>query len=238
MKEINVYCDETCHLENDGYSTMGLGAIWLKKEKIREVNQRIREIKENHNIPREKELKWTGVSPSFYNVYKDLVNYFFSDDDLNFRVLIVPDKTKLNHCKYNQTHDDWYYKMYFTMLKNIFISKFRYYIYIDIKDDYSSQKAKFLNEVICNAKYDFNHDIIRRIQPIRSDEVEIMQLVDILVGAVCYYNRIFPEGQILSRAKQDLVSLIKSKSGKRLTSSTYQREDKFNIFIWEPNYYD
>lgn len=29
----NVYCDETCHLENDGINDMILGAIWCPQEK-------------------------------------------------------------------------------------------------------------------------------------------------------------------------------------------------------------
>ena len=29
----NVYCDESCHLENDGQKAMVLGAIWCPLEK-------------------------------------------------------------------------------------------------------------------------------------------------------------------------------------------------------------
>ena len=34
--------------------------------------------------------------------------------------LVVPDKSELAHEQYNQTHDEFYYKMYFDMLKVIF----------------------------------------------------------------------------------------------------------------------
>ena len=38
----NVYCDETCHLENDGINVMVLGAVWCPQSKLKEVNQRIK----------------------------------------------------------------------------------------------------------------------------------------------------------------------------------------------------
>ena len=41
----NVYCDETCHLEHDGINVMVLGAVWCPQNKLKEINQRIREIK-------------------------------------------------------------------------------------------------------------------------------------------------------------------------------------------------
>lgn len=42
---INMYCDESCHLEHDGINVMGLGAVWCDKKHVREINERIREIK-------------------------------------------------------------------------------------------------------------------------------------------------------------------------------------------------
>ena len=115
----NVYCDETCHLENDGINDMILGAIWCPQEKIKEINHHIREIKRRNGVSERMELKWTKISPAKVDMYKDIIDYFFNDDDLHLRAIIVPDKGKLNHQKYHQTHDDWYYKMYFTMLKVI-----------------------------------------------------------------------------------------------------------------------
>jgi hypothetical protein len=31
---INIYCDESCHLENDGINVMGLGGLWCNKDKL------------------------------------------------------------------------------------------------------------------------------------------------------------------------------------------------------------
>lgn len=232
----NVYCDESCHLENDSINVMGLGAVWCSKDKIKHINKRIREIKERNGVPANAEVKWSKVGPAKRQLYIDLINYFFDDDDLHFRCLIVPDKSLLEHNKFGQTHDDWYYKMYFEMLKIIFSPGNRYNVYIDIKDTHTASRVKKLHEVCCNDKYDFSHRIIRNIQPIRSDEVQVMQLVDILLGAITYANRNFPDGFKCSSTKLELIDLIRERSGYSLRKTTLYREDKLNLFIWRANY--
>ena len=230
---INIYCDESCHLENDGINVMGLGGLWCSKSKIRKINQRIRDIKIRNGVDPNAEVKWTKVSPVKKQLYIDLINYFFDDDDLHFRGLIVPNKSVLNHPKYNQTHEDFYYKMYFEMLKTIFSPTMRYSVYIDIKDTNSATRTRKLEDVCCNNLYDFSHRIIRNIQPIRSNEVQVMQLVDILLGALVYANREFDDSENRSETKKELIELIKKKSNYSLRKSTLLREEKFNIFIWE-----
>lgn len=230
---INVYCDESCHLEHDRINVMGLGSIYVAKNRIKEINRRIIEIKARNGVKPEAEVKWTKVAPVKLQLYIDLVNYFFDDDDLHFRALIVPDKTRLDHSRFNQTHDEWYYKMYFEMLKAIWKPNCSYSVYIDIKDSNSSRRAQKLHDVCCNHMYDFSRMVIQKVQPIRSDEVQLMQIVDVLLGAVTYANRVFPEGFIKSSAKQEIVNLIRKRSMYALTKSTFLREEKLNLFIWE-----
>lgn len=37
----NIYCDESCHLENDHQKVMVLGAVWCPLEKRREIAVRL-----------------------------------------------------------------------------------------------------------------------------------------------------------------------------------------------------
>lgn len=232
-KLYNVYCDESCHLEHDGINDMAIGAIWCDQQNIRRVNREICEIKRKHGVLPGSELKWAKVAPVKRTLYMDMVNYFFDKGELHFRCLVIPDKKVLDHNRFRQTHDDWYYKMYFDMLKGIFMPADMYEIYIDIKDTHSNRKVKKLEEVSRNSIYDFSGESIKRIQPIRSDEVQLMQLVDILIGAVTYQNRIFSDSHRRSETKLALIDLIKQRSGYKLTKSTLLKEDKFNIFVWQ-----
>lgn len=232
--DYNVYCDESCHLENDGSKAMSLGAVWCKKAKVPEINKRIQDIKAKHGIAKSAEVKWTKASPCNMQMYIDIVDYFFDDDDLHFRGLVVPDKSILDHGKFSQTHDNWYYKMYFEMLKIIFSPIASYFVYIDIKDTHSAENARKLNEVCANNAYDFNHDIIRRVQPIRSEEVQLMQLVDILTGALCYRHNHDEFSSELNATKVAIVDRIVIRSGYSLKKNTLFKEEKFNFLIWEP----
>ncbi len=226
--EYNIYCDESCHLERDKQNVMVMGAIWCLSERARKINVRIRELKAKHNLSKKFEIKWKKVSPGKISFYEDLINYFFDNDHLHFRALVIPDKSILNHDKFSQNHDTWYYKMYFNLLKVILNPNDRYKIYLDIKDTKSAIKVYRLHEVLCNNIYDFSRDIIEDVQTIRSNEVEIIQLVDLLIGAICYFNR----NLNTSSAKTNLVEKIKDLSGYDLTSSTLYKEEKFNLFLW------
>lgn len=234
--EFNVYCDETCHLEHDRSKAMALGAVWCPKAKVREINGRIRDIKGKHGIPITSEVKWTKASPCNLPLYLDLVDYFFDDDDLCFRALVVPDKSKLDHVRYKQSHDQWYYKMYFDMLKVILQPSARFYVYIDVKDTRSGENARKLGDVCANNAYDFDRKIVRRVQPIKSDEVQIMQLVDILTGAMGYRHNYAGSGKGRSPAKIAIVNKIIERSGYALDKSTLPSARKFNLFLWAANW--
>jgi len=224
----NVYCDESCHMEHDGLGVMVLGAVWCPLERVHEASQRLREIKARHGVGSHFEIKWTKVSPAQVQLYLDALDYFFDDDDLHFRALIVPDKAQLQHEAFGQSHDDWYYKMYFDMLKVILSPDACYRIYLDIKDTQGSAKVARLHDVLSNNMYDFSRQIIERVQTVRSHEVEILQMADLLVGTISYANR----GLATSAAKQSLVERMRKRSGYELTRTTLIRESKVNLFRW------
>lgn len=229
MPIFNIYCDESCHLENDHQKVMVLGAVWCPLENTREIIADLHHIKIQHGLAKDFEIKWTKVSPGGLSFYLNIMDYFFDRQDIHFRALIIPDKLLLDHESYHQTHNDFYYKMYFDMLKIILSPKDRYRIYVDIKDTRGGEKIKKLHEVLSNSIFDFSRDVIERIQLVRSHEIEIIQLTDLLVGTIAAANRHIT----VSPAKQALVTLMRKRSGYSLERSTLFREDKVNLFHWQ-----
>jgi hypothetical protein len=227
-KVFNVYCDESCHLEHDRIPVMTLGAVWCPKEIKDSVFRDIRALKEKHGLPKQFEVKWVKVSPAKEEFYLSIIDYFFRNRGLHFRGIIIPDKTKLDHERFNQTHDDFYYKMWFVLLKQVFAPDCQYQVFIDIKDTHGQVKVAKLHEVLCNSQYDFNRNMIGKVQQIHSHEVEIMQLTDIWVGALSYIHR----GLSSSTAKQALIKRMKESSGLSLIHSTLPREKKVNLLVW------
>jgi hypothetical protein len=226
---INVYCDESCHLENDGHSAMTLGALWLPDDKKAEISSRIADIKRRHKMPSDFEVKWTKVSSSKLQMYMDLVDYFFDDDHLRFRCVVAPDKSALDHGRFGQSHDDWYYKMYYQLISVLMRPKYQYKIYLDIKDTRSKAKVKRLHDTLANSALDFSRSMIKHVQQVRSHEVGPVQLADLLIGAMSYKAR----GMGESASKRKLVERIAARSGYSLAKSTLPSEEKFNILIWQ-----
>ncbi|MFQ5753848.1 MAG: DUF3800 domain-containing protein [bacterium] len=229
MSLYNIYCDESCHLEHDQMKAMSLGAIWCEKGAVKTISEKLRLLKSEHGLSRQFEVKWTKVSPAKMDFYHSLVDYFFDTPQLHFRGVVIPDKSLLSHQNFGQDHDQFYYKMFFILLKNIFSPADRYAVYLDIKDTRSQKMVDGLHEILCNSHYDFQYEKIQRIQQIRSHEAELLQLSDLFIGALSYLFRNLQS----SRAKQALIDQIKQRSGYRLEKSTLSREDKFNLFIWQ-----
>lgn len=235
----NVYCDESCHLPKDQSSVMVLGCIWCRRDRVLEVSRNLRKLKQESRLATREdyrdgspfELKWQKVSASKLDYYLSVVDYFFDEAELHFRGVLIPDKSKLNHAEFpGQDHDTWYYKMLFRMLEPIIDPQHRYRVYLDIKDTRSEEKRRKLEEVLRNKRYDFTGQIIERVQQVRSDESELMQVADLLLGAVCYHNR----GLTSNSAKVELVRRIQRRSGKQLTATTWMKELKFNLLRWTP----
>lgn len=214
---------------------MVLGAVWCPQDKVREIGQRLKDFKSRHALSSEFEIKWSKVGSKKTDFYKDIIDYFFDDDDLHFRALIIPDKDKLDHKTYRQSHDDWYYKMYFELLKVIIDPKKSYKIYLDIKDTRSAAKMAKLHEILSNAHYDFSMSIIKNVVCVRSEQVPLIQLADLLLGAVSYKARMpYQNSQFTNAGKQLLIKRIVERSGYSLTKTTLLREQKFNLFFWRP----
>lgn len=228
--DYNIYCDESCHLEHDKQPIMVVGGMWCPKEDVKKISEQIREIKNRQKA--RGEIKWVRVSRSRQDLFLEFVEYFFKTPSLNFRCLVVDEKSKLNHGYFNQgSHDSFYYKMYFYMLRNILKPEQRYNIYLDIKDTRSAQKLANLKDILCNNVYDFTQQMIGNIQNIHSHESEILQLADLFIGAISYYNR----NLSANVTKRNVVQSIMNHAGQNLSRTSPPWVDKFNLFIFTPS---
>lgn len=225
---INIYCDESCHLENCTINTMALGAIWIDKDAAHTFSQKMFELKSQYGFRKEYEFKWVKISPNHYKIYLDLIQLFLSFNGINFRGVIVPDKSILDHSIHRQSHNEWYYKMHYVLLKQI-ITNDIYNIYLDYRGIHDGVSAKKLHDVLCNKMYDFTHSRIKKIQSVISNQVQLIQLADVLTGALSYDRR----GLTSNAGKLSVIDAIKEQYGNFSTSPLYQK--KFNLLVWRPN---
>lgn len=218
-KTYNIYCDESCHLENDHMKYMVLGSVSSAFNQVRLHTENIKNLKKKHNYYGE--IKWSNVSNSQKLFYLELIDYFFATD-LRFRALVV-EKDWIDNSRFGQEYDDFYYKMYYQMLNHNKNSEYHYNVYLDIKDTLSAFKVRKLKEIL-NVKF----GVFRNVQNIHSSESLIMQLADLMIGAVSY--NLNSENQNV-KAKKSIIEKIKHHSKQNLGSSSYLKEEKLNIFF-------
>ena len=229
----NVYCDESCHLQNDKSPVMVLGAIYCPNHKRQQIYADIRSIKKKYNLSSYFEIKWTKVSKSKIAFYEELLDYFWNNKDLHYRGLVAVGKDQLDHNRFNGgDYDLWYYKMYFRLLDPIIYEEHEYRILLDIKDTKGGKRVQKLKEVLCNNIYDFNSEVIKHIGQINSRESEILQLADLINGAIAYHYRHMENEELVNHGKVAFVNKLQSKQN--IDRKTSRRATKFNLFIWSP----
>lgn len=218
-KTFNIYCDESCHLENDHKPYMFLGKVSSAYNQVKLHTENIKDLKMKHHFYAE--IKWTSVSNSKLRFYEEIIDYFFSTD-LAFRAIGV-EKDKIRNNDFGQTFDDFYYKMYYYLLNHNLNSLYTYNVYLDIKDTLSAEKVRRLREIL-NTKF----GVFRTVQNIRSHESLLLQLADLIMGAISYYHN---DKLHANPAKVKLIERIKQHSGTELDKTNYS--NKLNLFFIE-----
>lgn len=221
-KTFNFYCDESSHLENDGKPYMLISYVSSAYNEVKTHTTFIRLLKQKHGF--RGEIKWSGVSTSQYQFYADLIDYFFSTK-LNFRAVIV-NKSQIKSYGDTFSYNDFYYKMYYQLIHHKVSMEHSYNVYLDTKDTCGSKRIVKLKEIL-NYKY----GTIRNLQIIDSKESLLMQVTDLIMGAINYYLR----GDNAVVAKLKLIDKIMLHSKTPLTQSTPRGSDKFNLFFIDLN---
>ena len=225
----NIYCDESCHLQNDGNDVMVLGSVQCPKEKARAFNLEINSLKEHYGISRTSEIKWTKVSMNKVGFYIALIDYFFDNPDLRFRGYIARGKSEIR-AQESWQYNEWYYKMYYRTLEFILDQgqEDTFDVFIDIKDTIGSKKVQKMKQYFNNH---YHKEIVPRMQLVDSSDIALLQLADLLIGALSYKHRKLST----SEAKTAVITRIEERSGQDLLSTVPVRYKKANWFVWVPD---
>lgn len=226
----NLYIDETCHLEYDKQSVMCIGYTKIKHDDYESIKNDLKSIKLKHKSTTE--IKWSKVSMSRLELYKEIIDYFFAHD-VAFRCVLVKNKKNLDHEKFNRgDHDAFYYKLIYLLLHNSYVNPTdeQYRVILDIKDTRGRERLKELDSCL-NHKEDKKAFIY--FQHIHSHENELIQITDLLIGAVGFKARKEHTKSNASEIKCKIVEYLEKKSGYSLDDGTIPWESKFNIFDFQ-----
>jgi hypothetical protein len=232
MAKIEIFCDESCHIQHDGSKAMALGAIYCLSQYKDDIKKSLRKIKADYGFGIQ-EIKWSRLSKKYLPMYKKIIDYFFETNSLSYRAVLITDKESLSFPE-GSTFDEWYYKMYYLLLFYI-ISKTEatYAIFLDRKDTNGRKKVEKLEDVLDSAAHDFMR--IERIVEVDSQCNDFVQLADFFTGAMTFYCRGFSSGQKHDDAKKAIVEYIAKKTN--ITRTALIQESKFNLLYWNGKRY-
>lgn len=228
MSVYKLFCDESCHLQHDGGDVMVLGAMHCSAEKAEQLTRHIKWLRHQHAFfP---ELKWSKLHKYQWPLYQAIIDLILDDPEVNFKATVVLNKTALDHQQYNAgSHSDFYYKMFYYTLRDFFKKGSEYRIYLDYMDTLGSEKTRKLCDVLQKGT-GWPLNISTTI--VQSYESQLIQVVDLLIGAVAYKSR--SDIDHSSAIKNQFVNYLETKLSRGLNCSTPPWEERFNVFRFVP----
>ena len=225
----DIYCDESRQdllvekssiTENNRF--ICIGGIMLPAENRENLKSKIKCLKQQYEVYGE--LKWGNVSTNKIDFYLKLIDLFFDDDLIDFRTVVI-DATEVDNETFNSNdHELGYYKFYYQLLYHWVNPSDKYYIFTDYKTNKDGSRLNALKKILNKACYS---PCVEIVQAVDSKESLLLQLQNVLMGAVGYKFNYGIEGQSL--AKQALIKKIELHLGHEIypTAKNYK---KFNVF--------
>lgn len=220
-----VYCDESglealSRREEHLYSA--IGGIWLPEDNRADLKNGLKAVKEKHGI--HGELKWQKLSPSYFELYKDIIDYFFQTEFIRFRVILI-ESSKVDHMRFNNTDAELgFYKFYYQLLHHWIFDFNDYNIFVDLKVNRDKNRLKELRNVLDLSNLTSG---ISQVQGLPSEQSLGIQLADVLTGLVAAkFNNEIKKGS----AKDALIQHIEQNLIGKPIAPTPKWEEKFNVF--------
>jgi hypothetical protein len=226
--DFEVYCDESRaeyfrDRQPGAKRYVLIGGLWIEAEQREDYKAKIRKLREIHDVWGE--FKWNRVSPSRQQFYLALVQLFF-EEAMRFRCLVLPANQLDSIQFHNADNELMFYKFYYQLLHHWILDFNTYRVFVDLKTNRLHNRIKTLERVLQNANLTSE---VLAVQALPSHQVDLLQLADVLIGAVGYR---FHEERT-SVAKLAVLREIEAQLGHPI-QPTSRREQKFNIFRFRP----
>lgn len=230
---LHIYCDESRQTA-DRYMVIG-GIVALRDDE-----QRFAEAMTlyRHSQNMHAELKWTKVSDQKLNEYRALIDLFFSVNRLfHFKAIII-DTQEIDHRRYNKGDAELgFYKLMYQFLLHSFGAQLRptdrCIVFLDRRTT-SHYKLSTLCAILNNGlrkKYGFNYGPVRNVQATDSKQHDLIQVADVLMGAIGYEMNGAHVRTGAKRSKVLLAEYIASKAGLvNLQQPTPRSNKQFSIW--------
>lgn len=240
--KFTLVCDES-YTEN---KQLVLGTVIIPSHNHPLLIDELTAWKESEGLNPFSEFKWTKVSKKYFEKYKALTEWFFDHlkaNHLSFRAHVI-DTGKDSYKKYgNGDIETSFYKVYYHLLfnsiKRLAINEdgSRVIVYTDNKHNRYPLRLTVLKKTLNSAiKRDLKiENIVTSIEPRESKGRKIepmIQIVDILIGAIGFVRNGSLTSPNASEAKINLVKFIEEQSNTKLLFDT-NINSSFNLWTFD-----
>ena len=174
------------------------------------------------------EFKWEKVSTGKLHIYQEFVDVFFAHPSAEFRCLVV-DKSQIDYVVYHQgDREAAFYEFYYQAISRNLSADNKYWVYADSRNNrqanrWEELKAKANEHWIGQGA---QRNLVRVVEPRSSKEDDLLQITDVLLGAVGYDV----EQRAESPAKVEMVHHIAEQIGCKRLREHWGRNSRFNIW--------
>jgi hypothetical protein len=240
--KFTIICDES----STGKRHLIIGALILPRTNHVFLIEELKKLKQSLNLRWEGEIKWSKVSVRYLEKYKKLIEWFFHHlkaNHLTFRAHVI-DTHKKEYKEYGDgDKEKSFYKVFFHLLmqsiRRLAVDEdgSKVLILLDDKHNRYPFRLPVLKKTLnATLKRDLKlQNIVANVEPRKSSgpKVEgLIQIVDVLIGAIGYVRNKFIEVQNSSPAKKEMLLYIEELLGAKLKYDTHAGAS-FNIWTFD-----
>lgn len=174
-----IYADES---RIDGGGPFFFGALVASPRRIEILRDRVKQFRAASGCVAE--MKWTKVSNAYLEKYKQFVDVVLQDPHV--QVFVREIRRDSSWHGWNRTPDERFWIAYYSFLRARTHAYSRYNIVLDYKDGKRHRWTKLrfsMNETARN-RLELKKAQVRSLEPRSSHGEDILQLVDVLLGAL------------------------------------------------------
>lgn len=215
----HIYCDES-RQSKDRF--MVIGGTIIPSDNVEQFNKTMQKYRNEQKMF--SELKWSKVTNQKLTEYKRFVEYFFAlnnTDNLHFHCIII-DNHQVDHKKYNKGDKELgFYKFYYQLLLHCFGKEYyredendRFIVHLDYRTThYSLNTLKTVLNRGIKKKYSIDTSPFVSIEPRESKKSELIQINDIILGAIGFQKNGYDLLAGTRDSKKELVKYIAKQAG-------------------------
>lgn len=236
-KVFHIYGDESRQTKE---RFMVLGGIILDQRYLERFNQTMANFRQEFGM--NSELKWQKVSRQKLDAYKAFIDYFFAlnnNDLAHFHAMLI-DNHKLDHRKFSSGNKEvGFYKMYYQLLLHSFGRRYhskqgkeRFIVILDYRNtSYRLSDLKVILNRGIRKRYGADYDPFVSVEARDSKKSEVLQINDLLVGAVGYQANELHKVAGANPAKIALAEMIAEEAGlENLSANTPYHQKRFTLW--------